>query len=79
MNVNFLKGIGNRHLDAARLLWFISVLAGVIYAGVHLVLNKEFSIIDFGIGMGTLLAGGGAATAAKDLGVAKAAATSQSE
>lgn len=72
MNLNFLKGIGNHHLDLARLLWFLSCLAGIGYAGAHLVLNHVFSIIEFGTGMGALLAGGGGSVAMKDTAVSRA-------
>lgn len=72
MNLNFLKGVGNHSLELSRLLWGLSVLAGIAYAGAHLYLNKSFNIVEFGIGMGSLLAGGGAATAMKDTAVAKA-------
>lgn len=72
MTLNLLKGVGNQHIELSRLLWGLSVLAGIGYAGVHLIMNHAFNIIEFGTGMGLLLAGGGAATAAKDLGVAKA-------
>jgi hypothetical protein len=73
---NFLKGPTNQHLELSRMLWGLSVLAGIAYAGGHLYLNHAFSIMEFGTGMGALLAGGGAATAVKDTAVAKAAATS---
>lgn len=72
LNINFLKGIGNHHLDIARLLWFVSVLAGVGYAGAHLYLNHAFNIIEYGTGMGLLLAGGGGSVALKDTAVARA-------
>lgn len=72
MNLNFLKGVGNHHLELSRMLWGLSVLAGIGYAGAHLVMNATFNIIEFGTGMGLLLAGGGAATAIKDTAVSKA-------
>lgn len=75
MTLNFLKGPGNHHLELSRMLWGLSVLAGLGYAGWHLYLNHSFSIIEFGTGMGLLLAGGGASTALKDTAVAKANAT----
>lgn len=74
MTLNFLKGIGNRHLDVARLCWFLSVLAGITYSGAHLLIDHAFNIIEFGTGMGLLLAGGGGATALKDTAVARATA-----
>ena len=72
LNLNFLKGIGNDHIELSRLLWALSVLAGIGYAGWHLYQNAQFSIIEFGTGMGLLLAGDGGATAMKDTAVAKA-------
>lgn len=72
MTLNFLKGPSNTHLELSRMLWGLSVLAGIVYTGAHLYLNKAFSIIEFGTGMGLLLGGGGAATALKDTAVAKA-------
>lgn len=75
MSLNLLKGVGNQHIELARLLWAASAVAGIAYAGAHLWLNKQFSIIEFGTGMGLLLAGGGAGTAIKDTAVAKATVT----
>lgn len=72
MTLNLLKGPGNRHLEVSRVLWALSVLAGIGFTGAHLYLNHAFSIIEFGTGMGVLMAGGGGATALKDSGVAKA-------
>jgi hypothetical protein len=72
MNFNFLRGPSSGHLDVSRMLWGLSVLAGIGYSGAHLVINHAFSIIEFGTGMGLLLAGGGTATALKDTAVARA-------
>ncbi|MDH7974657.1 hypothetical protein QH494_20900 [Sphingomonas sp. AR_OL41] len=72
MSLNFLRGPSSGHLDVSRMLWGLSVLAGIGYAGAHLVINHVFSIIEFGTGMGLLLAGGGTATALKDTAVARA-------
>ncbi|MEG3147250.1 hypothetical protein U1839_21570 [Sphingomonas sp. RT2P30] len=72
MSFNFLRGPSSGHLDVSRMLWGLSVLAGIGYAGAHLVINHVFSIIEFGTGMGLLLAGGGTATALKDTAVARA-------
>lgn len=69
---NILKNVGNDGYDVSRVLWLVSAVAGIGYTGAHLYLNDAFSIIEFGTGMGLLLAGGGAATAAKDVGVANA-------
>jgi hypothetical protein len=72
MNLNFLKGIDNQHIEASRLLWVLSVVAGIVYAGYDLLANKVFSIVEFGSGMGLLLAGGGGGSALKELAVASA-------
>lgn len=72
---NFLKGIGNQHVEATRLLGFIAAVVGMVYAGVHLVVNHTFSIIDFGIGMGTLIAGVAGGSGLKEVLVANAKAT----
>jgi len=74
-NLNFLRGVGNHHLEVARLAWFAGAMAGIVFAGVHLFRDHAFNIIEFGTGWGLLNAGSGAATAAKDIGVAKANAT----
>jgi hypothetical protein len=72
MSFHFLRGPTSAHLDVSRMLWALSVLAGIGYTGAHLVINHAFSIIEFGTGMGLLLAGGGTATALKDTAVARA-------
>ena len=72
MSLNFLRGVGNTHFELGRILWAVSSLAGIGYAGAHLYLNHAFSNIEFGTGMGLLLAGGGGSIAMKDTAVAKA-------
>lgn len=72
---NFLKGIGNQHIEATRLLGFIAAVVGMGYSGVHLVVNHQFSIVDFGIGMGTLIAGVAGGSGLKEVLVANAKAT----
>ena len=74
MSWNFLRGPTNRHLELSRLLWGVSVVAGIGFAGAHLYLDHAFSIIEFGTGMGLLMAGGGGATAIKDTAAARAVA-----
>jgi len=59
------------------MLWGISVVAGIGYSGALIVINHSFSIIEFGTGMGLLLAGGGTATALKDTAVARATGSGQ--
>lgn len=75
MTLNFLRGPTSGHLDLSRMLWLASGVAGIAFTGAHLYLNHSFSIIEFGTGMGVLLAGGGGATAMKDTAVAKASAS----
>ena len=72
MKFNLLRGVNNEHFDVARILWALSVLAGIGYAGWHLAFNASFNVIEFGTGMGLLLAGGGGSVAMKDIAVAKA-------
>ena len=76
MSWNFLRGPTNRHLELSRLLWGVSVVAGIGFAGAHLYLDHAFSIIEFGTGMGLLMAGGGGATAIKDTASARVVAGS---
>lgn len=71
----WFMGPGNEFYDAGRFLWFISVVAGIAYSGTNLFVNKAFSIIEFGAGMGALLAAGGFGVATKDKGAASAANT----
>ena len=48
--------------DVGRILWVLSVLAGIAYAGVDLfILKSPFNIVNYGIGIGSLLAAGGGA------------------
>lgn len=63
---DWFKGPGNTNYEAGRFLWFVSVIAGIVYAGFHLFVNKTFNIIEFGTGMGSLLALGGGGIAMKD-------------
>jgi hypothetical protein len=74
MSFNFLRGPTNQHLELSRLLWAVSVVAGIGFAGAHLYLDHAFSIIEFGTGMALLMAGGGGATAIKDTASARVAA-----
>ena len=71
MTLNFIKGIGNHHIDVSRLLWFVAGISGVVLACVHLVRDHQFSIIEFGTGMGILNGGSAAGTALKDTAVGK--------
>lgn len=59
-------GIDGESYDMGRVLWALSVIAGLCYAGYDLVyLNTPFNIVNYGIGVGSLLASGGAALWAK--------------
>ena len=65
MNSKILKdmftGIDGQSHDLGKYLWVLSVLAGIVYAGVDLfVLHSKFDITQYGIGIGTLLGAGGA-------------------
>ena len=66
---------GNEHYEAGRALWFLSVLAAIGYSGAHLFVNGAFDILEFGGGIGALLATGGWGIAVKDEGSAVAAQT----
>jgi hypothetical protein len=68
--LNFLKGVSGGY-ELQRIMALFSNLAGIIYAGCHLFINHAFSIIEFGVGMGSLNALIGGGIAMKDLGVAK--------
>lgn len=56
----------NDHAEAGRFLWFISVVAAIVYAGAHLIVNGVFDILEFGGGIAALLAAGGWGVGAKD-------------
>ena len=57
----FTGADGESH-DVGRYLWVVSVLAGLAYAGYDLIyLKTPFNIVNFGIGVGSLLAAGGTA------------------
>lgn len=68
---DFLKGVGGRP-ELQRIMGLASNIAGIAYAGFHLFANKQFSIIEFGIGMGSLNALIGGGIMLKDTGVSKA-------
>jgi hypothetical protein len=52
--------------DVGRILWVIAVMAGIVYAGVDLlIMHNKFDITQYGIGIGSLLAAGGGALALK--------------
>lgn len=59
-------GPNNDYPEAGRALWFASVVAAIGYTGAHLFINGEFSIVEFGTGIGGLIAAGGWGIGAKD-------------
>ena len=63
---DFFTAPDNESYEAGRFLWFLSVLSAIGYAGAHLWMNGEFSIVEFGAGLGALLATGGWGIGAKD-------------
>ena len=72
-NLNFLKGIGNDHIELGRLVWALMCLSFIAYQGLAIWINHQpFSPTDFGIGAAGILAAGGAGVALKDTALAKA-------
>lgn len=75
---NFLKGIGNQHLELGRLTWFAGCLAMVFGLCYSMIINKEAFLansLTFGGGFAAILAAGGIGVGAKEKGVADAKAT----
>lgn len=63
---NLFTGIDNNTFDIARVLWALSCLALIFYAGWNVIVNKQtFNAIDFGGGAAGVLAGGGIGVASK--------------
>lgn len=59
---DIFTGVDGESHDVGRYLWVVSVLAGLGYAGYDLIwLKTPFNIVNFGIGVGSLLGAGGAA------------------
>ena len=52
--------------DVGRILWVVGVLAFIGLSIGDLCLNGHFSAIDYGTGLGVVLAGGGVALKLKD-------------
>lgn len=78
MSFNFLRGIGNQHIELGRLIWFCSGVAAIFYAGWAVIVNREPFLphcLEFGGGMAAILAAGGFGVSQKDNGVANASAT----
>ena len=53
------SGKDNKTPDLGRLLWAVSVLSFIGYAGIHVVHNHTFDPQAYGLGIGAALAGGG--------------------
>lgn len=51
----------NQTFDMKRLLWSVGVVSGLGFQGYAIFKGQTFSIQDFGIGLGAMLAAGGAA------------------
>lgn len=51
----------NATFDMKRLLWAVGVVTGLGFQGYAIFKGQTFSIQDFGIGLGAMLAAGGAA------------------
>lgn len=69
---NWFTGPGDRSYEVGRMLWALSVLCALIFTGVDIWLNgTRFldHVVEFGTGVGSLLALGGVGIAVKDRGV----------
>lgn len=55
-----ITGVNGEDFDVGRILWAIGCLSYIVYAGWHLFFNHNFNPLDYGTGLGALLAGGGA-------------------
>lgn len=78
MSFNFLKGIGNTHIELGRLTWFMGCAAMIFGLVWSIVINKEAFLansLTFGGGFAAILAAGGFGIAAKEKGIADAKAT----
>jgi hypothetical protein len=75
MTWNFLRGPLNQHLELIRLAGAITMPVYLGFIGVHLWRDHAFNAIEAGTGIGLVFAAIGAGSAAKDIGSAKAAAT----
>ncbi|MBB5684280.1 hypothetical protein [Sphingobium boeckii] len=74
-----LKGISGE-FELGRMLWAFMGMALVAYQGIDVFYNKQpFNPVEFGAGAAAILAAGGFGIAAKDKGVAKAAAETSAE
>lgn len=69
---DWFTGPDNSHYEMGRGLWFLSVIAALIYPGAHLYLNGQFDVMDFGLSLAALLAAGGFGVSVKDKGSSEA-------
>lgn len=60
-----LTGCDNETYDIARVLWALGVVVGVGLSVISVLKGQPWDIQSYGIGFGTLLAGGGAAVRMK--------------
>ena len=49
----------NSTYDAASILWIAGVISFMIYSGYDLYSNKRYNSVEYGTGLGIVLAGGG--------------------
>ena len=77
MNINFLRGFDNRHLDLGRVLWALGVLAYVALAGLAMHKGQSIDLVSFAIGFGIIHGVGAGGAGFKDFAIAKAFAAKQ--
>lgn len=71
----WFTGPGSREYELARVMFALVIVSGLGFQGFAVYRGQAFSMIEFGTGMGGLLALGGLGTKFKDEGAAKAVAT----
>jgi hypothetical protein len=65
---NWFTGPGNDHYELGRFLWFLAVLAAIIYPGLAMWWkNQPFDVQAFCFGLAAILAAGGFGVAQKDV------------
>jgi len=63
--LHIFSGPDNQTVDVARVLWVISVLTFIGFGGWHVIANHQFNPMEYGTGLGAVLAGGGAGVGLK--------------